>query len=776
MNVKRLFAAAVVALVASAGLAVAQGDTPLASEKAFPAGAFITVVLPDTTATAARFRRTAAYDLFQDPEMQALFAPIVREWRANWGPLASMSPVKPGALADLLSGEVGVCMVGRSRRNRMEGAFHVLLRPANPEAGARAWRALLGFATQTGALRPEPGKQGGTAIYRLPGRAELCVTASASVYLLTGGQARVARRFHEAAVRRLKSGDGSLADCPRFRKVMGKVKRPTAAYLYVDPTIILQAPDLPPDARGVLAGLGLANVGPALAGVSFRDRGVWITGYLNAPAPRRGIMALAGGAPLGPGDLAVIPPDASAFATGRMDLDGMYKGVMNIARSFMGPAFAQVEQAVQGVGAKLGVPVPELFAMFGDRFAVYRVGEGEPTVVLKVRDDRRAASNLTKLIAGVGRWIAEEAKVQPSEWVRPDVVKRGDFTQVCPNSCLPGMLTPNFIVGRGWMRFGLSARRTLADMRHRLATKGDIRDNRRFTDLLAKMPRGFRSVAYCDVPVYAGNCLEWFQFLGDIGHVAAKVALQNNELPVPIRLTEPQWLDPARFPSQELLRKKLFGEVCVWIVDKDGLRFEHFSPLGPMPACSRPRLFGNANLAQVGIMAGMLLPALARARGEARKASGKSNLKQIGVACISYAGDHGDRWPDSLSTLVPQYVQDPRLFLSPNDNPARAPNIAKGIKTSYCYVGNVPPRDLTPGTMMAYTRKGVHRDGRNVLFYDCHVQWQPERRFQRELRQQAREIFLPLLKKNPKGINPARIRAFVADRFYREIPAGRVFP
>ena len=29
-------------------------------------------------------------------------------------------------------------------------------------------------------------------------------------------------------------------------------------------------------------------------------------------------------------------------------------------------------------------------------------------------------------------------------------------------------------------------------------------------------------------------------------------------------------------------------------------------------------------------------------------------------------------------------------------------------------------------------------------------------------------IFLPLLKKNPKGINAARIRAFIEDRFYRE--------
>ena len=766
MNGKRLFTIVMVALVVSSGVANAQADRPLASEKAFPAGAFIAVVLPDTTATAARFRKTAAYDLFQDTEMQAMFAPIVREWRANAGPILGMSPVKPATLADLLGGEVGVCLVGRTRRNRMEGAYHLLLRPADPGAAARAWKTLLDFATQTGALRPQ-APQGDTIVYRMPGRAELCVTVRGNVYLLTGGQSGVARRFHSAAVGRLQRGDGSLGECPRYRALMRKIKRPTAAYVYMDPTVLLQAPDLR-EARGVLAGLGLANVGPGLAGVSFRERGVWLTGYLHAPAPRSGVMALCGGAPLRPEELAVIPPDATAFATGRMDLGGLYKGLTNIARSFMGPGFRHVEQAVQKVGAKLGVPIPALFAMFGDQFAVYRVGEGEPTVMLEVRNDRRAAGNLSKLIAGAGKWICEEAKVPPRDWVRADVVRRGDFTQVCANSVVPAMLTPNFIVGRGWMCAGLSARRTLAAMRHALAAKGDIRNSRRFTELLAKMPKGFRSVAYCDVPTYAGNALEWMQFLGDIGHLALKVAVQSKELPLPLRLTEPQWLDPARFPSQELLRKKLFGEVCVWIVDKDGLRVEHFSPMGPLPAVTRPRLFGNTGLAQVGVMAGMLLPALARARGEARKASGKSDLRQIGIACVSYAGDRNDQWPDSLSKLVPAYVDNPKLFLSPADNPARAPSIGKGIKTSYCYVGNLPPRGARPNTMVAYTRKDVYANGRNVLFYDCHVRWMSNREFKRELKKQARQFFLPLLKKDPKGINPARIRAFIEDRFYKE--------
>ena len=86
-------------------------------------------------------------------------------------------------------------------------------------------------------------------------------------------------------------------------------------------------------------------------------------------------------------------------------------------------------------------------------------------------------------------------------------------------------------------------------------------------------------------------------------------------------------------------------------------------------------------IAIIGILAAILLPALARAREAARRASCANNLKQMGIVFKMYANEANGRFPPldlqdgknlragfRVLAVYPEYLTDVNVVLCPSDS------------------------------------------------------------------------------------------------------------
>lgn len=156
----------------------------------------------------------------------------------------------------------------------------------------------------------------------------------------------------------------------------------------------------------------------------------------------------------------------------------------------------------------------------------------------------------------------------------------------------------------------------------------------------------------------------------------------------------------------------------------------------------------------IGILIALLLPVLAGVRERALRAECASNLHQIGLALIQYAQDSANHYPhagipadvdnyltDNVATadidpvadclitrlnVEGQYVPDQRIFWCPT-TPADPGKMSFGYDSRHlnthqpaiAIVADKPPAGGVAGNSLNH-----NGDGQNVLFIDCHAEWQ----------------------------------------------------
>lgn len=89
-------------------------------------------------------------------------------------------------------------------------------------------------------------------------------------------------------------------------------------------------------------------------------------------------------------------------------------------------------------------------------------------------------------------------------------------------------------------------------------------------------------------------------------------------------------------------------------------------------------------IAIIGILAGLLLPAVAAARERARRTKCANALSQIGKAMKMYSMDNNEQFPSCLTNLA-SYIDQPRLFQCPSGpSPSTNPASVGGMSSAQC--------------------------------------------------------------------------------------------
>jgi len=118
------------------------------------------------------------------------------------------------------------------------------------------------------------------------------------------------------------------------------------------------------------------------------------------------------------------------------------------------------------------------------------------------------------------------------------------------------------------------------------------------------------------------------------------------------------------------------------------------------------------------IMAAILLPALARAREAARRASCANNLKQVGLICKMFANEHDGatppldtelgKWMFDAGPVYPEYLTDTAILVCPSDTsvPADMPI----DDHSYFYLAHVVQSEQEMPSYVAAVKAAIDAD------------------------------------------------------------------
>jgi prepilin-type processing-associated H-X9-DG protein len=473
----------------------------------------------------------------------------------------------------------------------------------------------------------------------------------------------------------------------------------------------------------VLKELGLSGVRTLTLRTGFAGPDVVVGSLLEVPGPRTGLLAT-----LKPIDPAVMDMvDARAVTTGaaNLDLAGAYDTILRAIKSASGEAGANVEKGLAAFESQVKLNIrKDLLGSLAGPAVFYTLGAGAVSeaplggavVLVKLKD----ADLFEKTMTSLGDFAAAQSKGQ----FQASAQKRDDgrtvHTWMIPQLAMMQIM-PAWSVANGYAVISSNTGVHDTVVRQMAATGAErksIRDTPGYKEAAAKLPDNLVTLNYADSRTqYTQMMTAVQQFWPMASMFAAQAGVK---------------LPPALPSLSEIIKDMKPSLRSCWL-DSEGL---HTQYRGPGVDVSLSSVAGAA------VGAGILMPALAKAREQARSAASMSNLKQIGLGLIMYADDHQGTWPADLEQAK-SYWPNARILESP-----RKPKDFAG--PSYIYLPG-QPKTPDPRNVVVYENPGYCTDRINVLFADGHVQAMKPEAFQSALKETCERLGKPLPEIKFKG-------------------------
>ena len=713
--------------VAVVVLALVVGGSAMGAEKApvnslakwVPAESLLFIAYDGSNPAA---KQTALHDILDEPEMKALLdGPM-----AALKKLVSKEALKKGeldtdVLVPLLNTKIGVAFVGLAppagENMPPQPEIMLVVHVGKPGSDAsKATRLLVDHILKKAGLAPDAFAQkkisGVDAHVAEVDEGTMSYATLREHFVLGTGNA-LAKSFDKAVTK--------LADAKEFQRVSKLTGGNEVVVLHAAYASFMQkfGSFIPRDVSKVLANpaFGLTNLRSVSAALTPDGKGFRASVFVRAPGERTGLLKLAEGKALDPAIINLAPKNTECFFATSFDPAALWDFIA--ANAPQTPREREeFDDAIAEANEELGLDLRKDFVgSLGDEFAVFGPGL---IGVAKLKDPAKFKTCFNKILVK----LAEEAgknnrDMRGAKLKLASMQYKGRTITYVDGRRFPLVIQPCYTMVGDYAviaPFAASLKSYILTM----GKGGSLADKPEFKALLPKLGPQPGAIYYADTVGFAREVYGYLPMLAGL----MKMAPEELQTLCP---------DPAKIPPFETVSPHLFGCIAGRRSVEDGILWESYSPFGlPTP----PQIRQGGGLATMAIMAGMLLPALGRAREEARKASDMSNLKQLGTAAhiwlTKYGGDQ--YFPPSLRSLWDSgIVREPKLFVSPTTQTrSRRGEFATDYECIMDMLGFSPTEaEAASDIPMIWNKRSVHRRGRNVVYFDAHVRFMSEWQFQR---------------------------------------------